>query len=161
MVVQLSILVGNVDALLGLGFTRIEVWDSEDEGNSFNEITDGVAKLAVLDSALPQTLFPMGGKLLKVSLNEAEEVSISFSSVLQLWTSAQVVGRINEVIPGHATEYEGKVRITTSTPGRTSSVRITYSDCEELGWSDLPFVRGKDVRITLVSGTYQYVYTDL
>jgi hypothetical protein len=161
MVVQLSILVGNVVDLLGMGFTRIEVWASEDQGNSYFEITDGVAKLAVLDSDLPQNFFPLGGKLLKLSLNEAPEVSIPFSSVTPLWTPAQVVSRINEVIPGHATENAGKVRLTSATPGRTSTIRVTYSDCVELGWSDLPLVRGKDVRPTLVSDTYLYTHIDL
>lgn len=161
MVVQLSILVGNVEDLLGLGFTRIEVWASEDQGNSYFEITDGVAKLAVLDSALPQNFFPMGGKLLKLSFNEAPEVSIPFSSVTELWTPSQVANRINEVAPGHASVNAGAVRLTSSTPGRASSVRVTYSDCAELGWSELPFVKGKDVRPTLLTGVYQYLHTDL
>lgn len=161
MVVQLSILVGNVVDLLALGFTHVQVWVSEDEGNSFFEITDAAASAAILDSALPLNNYRLGGKLLKVQVNEGTEYSISFSSLTELWTPAQVVSRIEEVVPGLASVVDGKVRLTSPTTSRASSLKITYSDGVDLGWSTLPASKGKDARITLLSGTQLYLKTDM
>jgi hypothetical protein len=161
MVVQLSILVGNVADLLALGYTRIEVWQSRDDGNLYEEITAGAAQAARLESVEASNSFRLGGKLLKLSVDGAAEQSISFSALTEYWSPTQVANRINEVIPGLASVSGSKVVLTSPTTGRTSSIRVTYSDGIDLGWTDQPEVLGKDVRITLVGGTLSYTYTDL
>lgn len=161
MIVQLSITAANVDALIGLGFTRIEVWASFDQGNSYQEITSSVAQAAVLKSSAAQTTFRMGSKLLKLSINGAAEVSIPFASTPDNWTPTQVVNRINEVVPGLASLDGSKVVLTSPTTGRVSSLLITYNDAGELGLPAGTASYGTNVRPTLVSGTLIYTFTDV
>ena len=161
MVVQLSILVGNVDDLLDLGFTHVEVWDSEDEGNSFQEITAETAVGPVLVSALPLNNFRLGGKLLRLVIDETAELSIPFSSVTELWTASQVANRINEVQAGLASVVGGKVQVAPPLAGRQYSIRVSYCDGIDLGWTAGMMVRGKDARIELQTGVFVYPYTDL
>lgn len=160
MVVQLSILVGNVADLISLGYTRIEVHQSKDESNSFQEVTAPTVLPAILDSLVPATTFRMGGKLLKLRVNGAAEQAISFSTIIEFWTATQVMNRINEVIPSLASVSGGAVRLTSPTTGRASSVEITYNDAEDLGWI-AGSVYGKAVRITLVGGTLSYLFPDV
>jgi len=160
MVVQLTILVGNANDLIGLGYTRIEVYQSTDQGNSFQEITAPVISSAVFDSLPALTTFRMGGRLLKLKVDGGVEQSIEFSDLVPLWTTAQVVNRINEVVSGLASVFEDtKVRLTSTTAGRSSSVEITYSDAEDLFSAGIKY--GKAARITLVNGTYIYSFPDV
>ena len=161
MVVQLSILVGNIADLLGLGYTRIEVWQSTDEGNSFQEVTASAAAPATLASADALTTFQMGGRLLKLSVNGAPEVSILFSNLVPLWTPSQVAAQINTVVPGLASVSGSKVVLTSPTTGRASSIEVTYNDATDLGWVGGQKVYGLAVRPTLVSNTYLYSFSDV
>lgn len=161
MVVQLSILVGNVNDLIGLGYTRIEVHQSVDQGNSFQEVTAPAAAAAVLDSVPANTTFPMGGKTLKLSIDGGAEQAISFSSLLMNWTPTQVVNRINEVIVGLASVSGSKVRLTSPTTGRSSSVEATYTEIPELGFVAGNKVFGKSARPTLVMDTLSYAFPDV
>lgn len=160
MVVQLSILVGNADDLIGLGYTRIEIHQSIDLGNSYQEVTAPTVQSAILDSLDANTLFQMGGRLLKLKIDGGAEQSIDFSTLLDLWSITQVINRINEVVPSLASANGAKVRLTSPTTGRTSSIEITYSDAADLGWSDFPIVYGKAARIPLVGGTFIYSFPD-
>lgn len=161
MVVQLSILVGNVDALLDLGYTHAEVWMSSDDGLSYEEITASTAQAAVLESAAAATKFLLGGKLLKISVDGAAEVSILFSSVNAYWTPTQAANRINEVVPGLASVSGSKIVLTSPTTGRLSSIVITYSDALDLGWTGIGPEFGKEPRITLQSAVLSYLFSDL
>lgn len=161
MVVQLSIPVGNVDSLLGLGYTRIEIHQSTDSANSYQEVTAPVAAAALLDSLDAVTTFQMGGKLLKLAVDGASEVSIDFSSVVESWTPTQVANRINEVIPGRASVVGNKVRLTGAVLGRGGKLEVTYNDALDLGWEAGQVVFGKAARITLVSGTLIYTFPDV
>lgn len=161
MVVQLTILVGNVDDLIGLGYSRIEIYQSTDQGNSFKEITDSVASAAEFDSLVAQTTFQMGGKLLKLKVNGGAEQSISFSSLIDFWTATQVANRINEVVGALASVVDTTtVRLTSNTLGRASSVEITYTDALDL-FPTTGIVYGKAARITLVGGTRIYTFPDV
>lgn len=162
MVVQLTILVGNAPDLAGLGYTRIEVWQSIDQGNSFQEVTGPVAAAAVLDSSVAQTTFQMGGRLLKFVIDGGSEVSVDFSDIVSLWTPLQVVNRINEVAAGRASLVGGnQVRLTSPTTGRASSVLVTYSDSPDLGWSADEVVYGLAARVILSGGTRIYSFPDV
>ncbi len=161
MVVQLSILVGNVSELLGLGFTHIEVHQSIDQANSYQEITGPAASAAVLDSTPALTTFRMGNRLLKLKVNGGAEQSISFSNLIQFWTPAQVVARINEVVAGLASVSGTSVRLSSSSTGRSSSIEVTYCDAEDLGWAGGHIVFGRAVRIPLSSGTLIYTFPDV
>jgi len=158
--VQLSILVANNDSLIGLGFTRIEVWQSLNDGDTYEELTAPAAQAAFIESLSAQTTFRQGGKLLKFIINGGAEVSVSFSSLVDVWTAQQVVDRINEVAPGVASLSVDKVKLSSNSTGRASSVEVTYSDGVDLGY---PIVKvfGKDPRITLVPTTLSYLYSDV
>lgn len=161
MVVQLAILVGNVADLISLGYTRIEVHQSIDQGNTYQEITASALAAAILDSLPANTTFRMGGKLLKLKLNGGAELSITFSTLIDFWTTTQVVARINEVSPALASVgVGGKVRLTSGTLGRISSIEITYNDSNDLGWS-AGIVYGKSARPTLAGGTLSYLFPDV
>lgn len=160
MVVQLSILVGNVADLISLGYTYIEVHQSKDQGNSYKEITASTPQAAVLDSLAASTTFRMGGRLLKLKVNGMAEQSISFSSLIDNWTPTQVANRINEVVVGIATVVDSKVRLTSPTTGRAGSIEITYVDASDLGWSE-QIEYGLAVRLFLISGTLSYLFPDV
>src|SRR4051812_726130 len=113
MAVQFTILVGNNDSLMSLGYVRIEVWQSIDNGNSYNEITSSVPLPAAVKSLPASTMFTMGGSLLKFILDGGSEVSVSFSSINRYWTSDQVRDRINEEAPGVASLNGDSVVLTS------------------------------------------------
>lgn len=162
MVVQLSILVGNAADLIGLGYTHIEVHQSVDQGNSFQEVTASSARAAILESSPALTTFQMGGRLLKLIIDGGAERSISFGSVLTYWSPSQVATRINEVVPGLATVVDGTtVRLTSPTVGRSSSIKVTYNDGYDLGWIAEQVEYGRAARIPLSSGTLVYSFPDV
>lgn len=162
MVVQLPIVVGNVDALIGLGYTHIEVYQSVDQGNKYNEITSSAAEAAVLLSSPANTTFRMGGRLLKVQVNGGAIQEVSFNTVVEYWTPTQVANRINEIIPGLASVYGGTmVKLTSPTTGRASNILVVYSDAADLGWTGGLSSVGLAARIPLVSGTRVYTFSDV
>lgn len=161
MIVQLSITVANVNALVTLGYSRIEIWCSTDQGNSYQEITSSVAAAAVLRSAAAQTTFNMGGKLLKLSVNGSPEVSILFAATPAQWTPTQVVNRINEVVPGLASLDGAQVKMTSPTTGRVSSLEVTYNDARDLELPAGTKSYGTDPRPTLTLGQLIYTYLDV
>lgn len=162
MVVQLTILVGNAADLVGLGYSRIEVWQSKDRGNTFQEITAPVVTAAKLDSAVAQNTFQMGGRLLKLVVDGGTEVSIPFSDIIEQWTPLQVVNRINEVVPSLASVLGGtQVRLTSPSNNRSSSVLVTYSDSPDLGWAADDVAYGLSARIVLSGGTLVYSFPDV
>lgn len=158
--VQISILAANVSSLLGMGYSRIELWWSIDQGNSYAEITSSTAQPAKLTSLPALTTYRMGGKLLKLSVNGAAEVSIAFSSLIDYWTPTQVVNRINEVVPTLASVSGTTVVLTSTTTGRASSLKIVYNDAIDLGFEAEKVVYGTAARPTLVSDTFIYVFSD-
>lgn len=161
MAAQITIPVSNVASLISVGFTRIEVHHSTDDGNSYQEVTAPAADSAFLDSALPQTLFRMGGKVLKFQVDGGLEKVVSFSALVDFWSASQVAGRINEVAVGVASVVAGVVRLSSATTGRSSSISITYNDAADLGWVVGDGSRGHDVRLTLMGGTFVYSYLDI
>lgn len=160
MVVQFSILVSNNDDLMGLGYTRIEVWQSLDQGNSYQEITASTPQAAFVDSFQAQTTFQMGGRLLKFVLDGGIENVVTFSSLTQYWTPQQVVDRINEVTPGVASLNTNGVRLTSPTVGRASSIEITYSDAGDLGFQ-VGLTFGRANRPPLFPETFVYKFSDV
>lgn len=161
MAVRVPILVANDTTLIGLGYSRIEVWASIDSGNSYQEVTAASPMAAAIESAEALTTFRMGGKTLEFKVNQTTSYSVAFSSLLDYWSPSQVAGRINEVAPGVATVNDARVRLTSPTTGRASQIEITYSDAEDLGWTAGFAATGQDQRITLVSGTRIYEYVDM
>jgi len=161
MVVQFSITAANVDALIALGYTRIEVWSSIDQGNSYQEITGSAAAPAIVSSASAATYFRMGGKLLKLSVNGGPDQSILFSDLILYWTPTQVANRINEVIPGLASVSGSQVILTSPTTGRASTILVVLNEAQDLGMPTGTFLTGLNARPTLVSGTLIYTISDV
>lgn len=154
-IVQFSIPVANVATLLGLGFTKIEIWHSGDGGATFQEITSSAAAAAVLPSSPANNTFQMGGHEIQLSINGNPPVTITFDSLLQQWTPTQVVNQINTVYGSTIASLDGTgkiVLITAPTTGRVSSVQVVYNDAGDLGWVAGQIVYGTDARITLVGG---------
>jgi hypothetical protein len=161
MVVQLSIPLGNIDALLGVGFTHIEIHHSRDEGRSFEEITRSAASPATLLSLPAQTLFELGGKRLRLKVDGAGEVEIIFSPLLSRWSPAQVVARIEEQLPGAASVEGSQVRLQGMLAGRGGILEVTYSDALSLGWLSGVTARGVDARLVLTAGKRLYSHLDV
>jgi len=157
----LPIVVGNVNQLMGLGYSAVQVFCSSDQGNSFQEITAASASHATLTALPPMTTYQMGGKLLKFKLDGGTEVSVTFDPLIPNWTPTQVANRINQFAAGRASVVSNNLVLASATTGRTSSVVITYNDATSLGWSDGTSALGQDIRIPLVSNTYFYGYIDL
>ena len=160
MVVQLSILVSNNDSLMGLGYSRIEVWQSLDSGDTYQELTAAAAQGATLVSTPASTTFQMGGKLLKFVIDGGTEQSVTFSSLITNWTPGQVAARINEVA-NVATVEDDSVVLTSPTTGRVSSFEITYNDATSLGLTSGTKAYGLDARPTLTPATLLYTYFDV
>jgi len=161
MIVQLTITVANVDSLIGLGFTRAEIYASTDEGSSYAEITSSTAQPATLTSLPAASTFRMGGKQLRLVVNGGAEVSILFSTLTTYWTPVQVASRINDIVPGLATTLDGKVVLTSPTTGRVSSLLITYNEATDLGLAAGTRSYGTDARPVLTLGQFFYTYTDV
>lgn len=161
MIVQLTITVANVNSLLGLGYSRIEIFASTDEGSSYSEITSPTAQAATLSSLPAASTFRMGGKQLRLVVNGGAEVSILFSTLTTYWTPVQVSSRINEVVPGLTTTLDGKIVFTSPTTGRVSSLLITYNEATDLGLPAGTRAYGTDARPTLVTSQFFYPYTDV
>lgn len=163
MSVQLSILVGNNDALMSMGYSRVEIWASSDQGATYNEITSSSSTSAVLVSKAAQTQFRMGGVLLKISVDGGPEQSIAFDSLIFFWTPAQVAARINQVIPGLASVSGLSVVLTSPTIGRISSLAITSNQAPTLdfGLCTGTVASGQDARPTMIAGQLLYQFTDI
>ncbi len=163
MIAQVPIQAANAAALIALGYTRIEVWHSGDQGATFQEITAHVAGPAVLASSAAQNTFRLGGRQLEFIINGGTLKTVTFSSMLVNWTPAQVRDQINTVVPSLAS-LDGSglvVLLTTATTGRVSSINIIYNDGADLGWVAGQQVNGTDVRITLSGSTFYYLYSDV
>jgi hypothetical protein len=155
---SVSIPVGEVSALLGLGFTTIEVWASED-GNAWEEITAAAAAPATRVTDPAVNTFAIGGLYLDFQINGGTIHHVEFQEAIQDWTPQQVVTAINAVLPGTASTDGSVVGLSSQTTGRSSSLTIVnYPTVFGLSQST---TYGKDGRITLVDGANVYTFYDL
>lgn len=162
MIEQVPIQVANAAALIGLGYTRIEVWGSEDEGLTFQELTSPVARGAILTSSPANTLFNMGGRQLELSIGGGPTQTFTFSSMLTYWTPTQVANQINLSLTGATATVVGNTVVITSTAtGRIASINVIYNDASDLGFIAGQVVSGTDARLVLVGSTYLYIYSDV
>ena len=162
MIVQFPILVANATSLVSLGFSRIEVWSSQDHGGTYTEVTSSSATPATLNSSPASTLFRMGGRSISVSVNGGISQSVIFSDVLDYWNATQVAGRINEVIAGLASVTNTNiVTLTSPTTGRASTLQITYNDSDDLGLPTGMSAVGNAIRPTLNSNILVYGFSDV
>lgn len=155
---SVSIPVGEVSALLGLGFTTIEVWASED-GNAWSEITGATPAPATAVTVAASNTFAIGGLYLDFQVNGGDTYyHVSFSETIQDWTPQQVVDAINAVLPGTASTDGSVVGLSSQTTGRQSSLTIVnYPTAFGLSQST---TYGRDGRITLVEGANLYTFYD-
>jgi hypothetical protein len=157
---ELPMTVADADTLLINGFSHIEVWASDDFGNSYNEITAATRTLPTITSYPAQTMFRMGGHGLKFRLDHGPETLVIFDIVIDYWTPQQVSDRINQVSPGRTTVNSAQeVVFTGVTPGRGGSIEITYCDAQDF----LPvkvYATGLNARLPLVPGVYFYTFFD-
>lgn len=161
MITELSIQVPKPAELIGLGYTHIEMWVSEDQGHSYRRTTlFGGEAPAWLDFEDAKTLYRVGGRSLRLVVDNQAEVEIDFSTVVEYWTPAQVAARINEVLPGLASAIGDAVRLTATLLGRKSRIRVTYCDALEFGLTAGQEVRGHDAAPVLDANTHLYIYRD-
>lgn len=161
MVAQIYIPLPNVQGLIDLGFTKIEVWVANGAENLYQEVTSSSPGPASLSSSKASTTYRMGGRLLKLSVDGGPESTVVFGSVLEYWTPSQVASRINEVVPGLASSHDESVTLSSPTVGRASTISISYSDSPNLGFSAGMSSRGRDQRISLSGSTLAYLYSDV
>jgi hypothetical protein len=157
---QISILAANVAQLLTTGYTRIEVWQSTDCGNTFQEITSGGAASASVSSLPALTTFLMGGSTLVVAVDGGAPQTIAFGSVLTYWTPAQVATCINNVVTGLASVVGTQVVLTSPTTGRTSQVQVVSCSAPQL-FSAPVNAYGTLSRPTLTTGVFSYIVVDV
>jgi hypothetical protein len=161
MISQLTITAAHVNYLKANGYTTIEVWASDDYGNSWEEITASVQKPAQLFSYPAQNTFQMGGKLIRLSINGTSEVSFPFNTVVDRYTPAQVASRLNEVVPLLGSVQGKKVVLTSAFVGRISSIKVAYNDAHELGWEANSIIYGREARLPLITDHRIYSFTDV
>lgn len=155
----ISISAGDVAALLALGFTTIEVYETTDDGNSYHEITDSESSPALATSAAALNTFEIGGYTISFSINGGASVSIEFDSLLRLLSPVDVAGVINLTAVGVATVSMGAVVLSSITTGRASSIEVLSSPFS-MGFPAGPKY-GRDSRIRLVDGVQLYQYYDV
>jgi hypothetical protein len=157
---EVHILLGRIDELIALGFSTIEVWRSDDFGNSFFEITGPTPLHAVAKAKPANTQYRLGGTSLEFLVDEQLYV-VSFDQALPTWTPQQVVDRINQVAIGYASlSADGVPQITSEGVGRLAMVEVTKCESLDLGFV-VGAVRGVDVRLPLLASHPLYVYPDL
>jgi hypothetical protein len=155
----LAIHVGDVAILLGMGFSTIEIYESRDRSNSFHELTSPTSAPATAKSAAATNTFRIGGLSLSFKVNGGATNTVTFSSVLQDWTPAQVAQAINLIVPGVASVSVNAVVLTSPTTGRVSSIEIVSSPAS-LGFRR-GITYGTDGRLELVDGVFLYKYYDV
>jgi hypothetical protein len=157
---EVHILLGRIDELRALGFSTIEVWRSDDSGNSFFEVTGPTLMPAVARAQPANTQYRLGGTSLEFLVDEQQYI-VSFDQAMPTWTPQQVVDRINQVSVGYASlSADGVPQITSEGLGRLASVEVTKCQSTDLGFA-LGVVRGVDVRLPLIAAQPLYLYTDL
>lgn len=157
---RLVIPVARPAELITDGYTTIEVWRSNDEGNSFQELTAHAAQPAVLSTSEASTLFDMGASpVLTLKVNGGAEVSITFDGLVhRYWTPQQVTDAINVAVPSLAQVSGLKVLLSSPTSGLASSLEVTYG-VAALGLESGTKSQGLAVRIPLTS-SQAYVFLD-
>jgi hypothetical protein len=155
---QIPISVADVDQLLVAGFTHIEIWKSEDFGNSYLPLTKAASEPPVLDSLPALTTFAIGGRSIVLDFS-GTPVTFSFDPTFLRWTLQQTVDRMNQVRPGCAAAVGGAVRVTGTGLGRGQFVKVVSSPpgCFVDGTEQ----RGVDPFLPLVPGQVLYTYQDL
>ena len=83
---QIPISVADVDQLLVAGFTHIEIWKSEDFGNSYLPLAKTAAEPPVLDSLPALTTFAVGGRSLVLDFS-GSPVTFTFDPTFLRWTA--------------------------------------------------------------------------
>jgi hypothetical protein len=158
MINQIPISVANVNQLLGLGFNHIEVWKSEDDGNSYGLLMQSSAGPPVLESLLMFNTLKLTGAILVLDFSGVT-VSFLFDAPFTNWTPQQAADRMNQVRPGCASAFGGTVYVTGTGSGRGQYVRVLSSP--PAFFATGAEARGIDAYIPLVTDRVLYVYQDL
>lgn len=155
---QITIPVASIAQLLASGFTHIELWKSEDLGNSYQPLTAAAAQPPVLISLPASTTYLVGGRSLVLDFSGVL-VEFTFEPTFERWTPQQVADRMNQVRPGCASVVDSSVHVSGVLTGRGHFINVLTAP-------DTIFVvgqgaRGVDVFVPLVADQVLYVYTDL
>lgn len=160
-VIKLKIHVANLTNVMGL-FDVMQVHKSTSgEVGPYYEITAETDEAAtILGTVLSP--FTLNGLTLKLKVDNGDEQEIPFVTADPIAID-DLVDDINALLTGAtASEDTGALRITSNTLGTGSSIEITGGTAlVALGFTNGDRVVGKDQRITLVAGTYDYEYDDL
>lgn len=155
---QIPISVADVTQALAAGFTHIEVWKSEDLGNSYQPLTAASSSYPILDGLPATTTYRVGGRTLLLDFS-GTRVEFLFGSLFELWTPQQVADAMNNTRPGCAVVYSDYIRVLGTGVGRGQFVSVVSTP-------DGLFIPGKrvvgvDAFLPLVPGTVIYSYQDL
>lgn len=159
MLTQVPITVADVAQLLAAGFTHIEIWKSEDLGNSYQPITKSVAGPPVLRSIPASNTYLMGGRSVVLDFSGTHVTFGPFPTTFLRWTAGQVVDFMNEVRVGCATVEGESVKVTGTGAGRGQYLLVLHAPEGFLTAGDE--ARGDDAFIPLVTDQPLYTYQDL
>jgi hypothetical protein len=155
----LSIPASNVQSLLTAGYTHIEVWLSEDDGDTWREITSNVAEHAEVLSTTARNSFALGGLSLYVKMDGGGEQEIFFDPILAYWTPDQAAARINQVLLGAAVSLDQTVILSSPATGRAGTIEIVSSPAGF--FTNGAGAAGADARIPLSADSVLYPYYDV
>jgi hypothetical protein len=155
---RVPIAVANVDELLGAGFSHIEMWKSEDLGNSYQPLTAALASPPTLLSLEATTAYRLGGKSIVLDFS-GTPVTFPFEQTLIWWSPSQVVAKMNQVRSACASVFGMAVSVVGEAAGRGQYIKV-LSAPEEVFAAGAER-RGVDAFVPLVSGQVLYTYLDL
>lgn len=152
------------------GYNRLQIWRSRlGEGGPFEEVTGSVAATALLligAVAPTQPLGPLTGKVLQFRVNDLYTYTVTFTGPDPL-TRAQIATQIAAPGAGIVTasvNASNVIELRTVATGAAASIVVLGGDAAPLLQLSTTepdsTVFGVDTRITLVSGTTVYDYTD-
>lgn len=159
MTFEIDIPAPNVEDLVTQGYTTIEVWASNDEGGTYQELT-GLDSEAPALTSLKANGFQVAGRTLKVRVDGLDEITVDFDTNLLVATPAQVAELINDQQAGLAAAVNGTVVLTGPTDGRVGMLEVTFCDARDL-FPESVSARGIDSRIALDEEIYLYSYRDI
>lgn len=142
-------------------YNRLRVWRSRTGQSGLYEAATAPAATGAVLEGTSGTPHQLNGKTLGFRVNAVTEVSVSFTDPDPVSTTQVIAAVLAETALVVASDIGGRVRLTTAATGSGASLEILESDAAPyLGLDVGAAAVGLDADITIVSSTYEYLYTD-
>jgi hypothetical protein len=158
--VLLEIFVEDITTTL-LSFDVLRVKRSIDgEEGDYDELTGPAATAAQLTSTNESIYSGLVGKTLILEVDHEPQETIIFTGLSDL-TATEAANQINDVIAGIATETANKLRLTSTTLGAGSKIKIVGGTATSiLGFTVNQFSIGLVPYLELEAGQTDYIFVD-